>query len=65
MFSQYAVNYPGVAHLKVSVIVQAEKKSDRTPQRPLRKLEQLKIIKKKAVTPKKKIRDERIFIFSY
>lgn len=44
MLSRYAVKYPGAAHLKVETIANAIKKSARTIQRSLRKLERLNII---------------------
>ena len=47
MLSRYAVKYPGVAHLKISTIAKTLKKSDRTIQRSIRKLEHLLIIERK------------------
>jgi len=47
MLSRYAVKYPGVAHLKTSTIANKIKKSDRTIQRAIRKLERLLIIERK------------------
>lgn len=44
MLSRYAVKYPGAAHLKVETIAIIVKKSARTIQRSLRKLERLNII---------------------
>ncbi|MCZ2259140.1 helix-turn-helix domain-containing protein [Sporosarcina sp. G11-34] len=47
MLSRYSVKYPGVAHLKTSTIAEKVKKSNRTVQRTIRKLEALLIIEKK------------------
>ena len=47
MLSRYSVKYPGVAHLKASTIAKAVKKSNRTVQRSIRKMEHLLIIEKK------------------
>lgn len=47
--SQYAVKYPGVAHMKVSTMMHKIPKHTRTIRRSLAKLEQLHIIKKQAV----------------
>lgn len=64
LLSRYAVKYPGVAHLKVSTIVEAVKKSIRTVQRSIRKLEHLQIIKRKPFTRKKRGGDgANLYIF--
>jgi predicted transcriptional regulator len=46
MLSQYAVKFPGVAHLKLSTIAEAINKSERTVRRSLEKLAHLNIIER-------------------
>lgn len=48
MLSQYAVKFPGVAHLKLVTIAEVIKKSVRTVRRSMEKLEQLNVIKRQA-----------------
>lgn len=48
MLSQYAVKFPGVAHLKLATIAEVIKKSVRTVRRSMEKLEQLNVIKRQA-----------------
>ena len=50
MLSRYAVKYPGVAHLKLDTLSRAIKKTTRTIQRSIRKLEELKIVERKPFT---------------
>lgn len=52
LLSRYAVKYPGVAHLKIDTITKSVKKSGRTIQRSIRKLEELKIVERKPFTRK-------------
>lgn len=47
MLSRYSVKYNGVAHLKNDTIAKAIRKSNRTVQRSIRKLERLLIIEKR------------------
>ena len=46
VLSQYACKFPGAAHLKVETMCKAIKKSEATVRRSLRKLQELRIIKK-------------------
>ena len=46
VLSQYACKFPGAAHLKVETMCKAIKKSEATVRRSMRKLQELRIIKK-------------------
>lgn len=54
MISRYAVKYAGAAHLKNNTIATTLKKSVRTIQRSIKKLEQLKILQKQSFLRKVK-----------
>lgn len=61
--NDYAVEFPGVAHVTLSTIANSVNKSRRTVQRSVRKLEQLSIITRSPIAQKSGGQDANIYTF--